>query len=124
MAVNATSPEYAKEVYDRRLTKIERLAKDWQDASKRARRAEEERDAFDKRIAELEAERHEIIRACLGRDVKDALASQVLGLWKSQSALIDRVVELEKERDGLNRETEAKATVIANLVARCEELEV
>lgn len=64
---------------------------------RRARHAEAERDAFSKRIDELEAQRHEIIQACLGRDVKDALASQVLGLWKSQSKLTEYAAELEAQ---------------------------
>lgn len=64
---------------------------------KRARHAEAERDTFDKRIDELEAQRHAIIQACLGRDVKDALASQVFGLWKSQSKLTEYAAELEAQ---------------------------
>ena len=91
---------------------------------KRARHAEAERDAFDERIKELEKQKREVVQACLGRDVKDTLASQVLGLWKSQSKLIEYAAELESERDGLTREVEAKATMIANLIVKCERLEV
>lgn len=82
---------------------------------KRARHAEAERDAFSERIAELERQQHEVIQACLGRDVKDALASQVLGLWKSQSVLIDRVLELETR---LKERTEAAAAWDKLAVAR------
>jgi uncharacterized membrane protein len=64
---------------------------------KRARHAEAERDAFDERIKELEKQKREVVQACLGRDVKDALASQVLGLWKSQSKLTEYAAELEAQ---------------------------
>jgi hypothetical protein len=78
-------------------TDIPALCSAVREQDKRARHAEAERDTFDKRIDELEAQRHEIIQACLGRDVKDALASQVLGLWKSQSKLTEYAAELEAQ---------------------------
>lgn len=76
---------------------VQNLCSAVREQDKRARHAEAERDTFSKRIDELEAQRHEIIQACLGRDVKDALASQVLGLWKSQSKLTEYAAELEAQ---------------------------
>jgi hypothetical protein len=129
---------------------------------KRARHAEQERDAFDKRIAELETQLKERDNAAkawdalavarlktineqaeriLRIDESNADLSRKLGglsamlaayglpsepkslagaIERERTANMERIAELEKERDGLNRETEAKAEMITNLVAKLE----
>jgi hypothetical protein len=73
----------------------------------------------DKRITELEEQQRQIIRACLGRDVENGLAKQVLGLCKSQSALNDRVSELETENERLRCELELNELCAKGVSWKC-----
>lgn len=47
-------------------------------------------------VTEYELQHQQIVHACLGRDVEDGLAKQVLELWKSQASLNEIVVEQNK----------------------------